>query len=178
MKKYIALIITIALVFSLVPIAGAKSSKARGPKNITVAAPKKGGSAKGMSVEERTAFRAKKVEIKQLQADIRGAASTNIALCGEIKTSLETSPTPYSEETIAAVRAKLDQLKAYRLSFAQSQGEIRSALTKVRNALGAKQGARALAALDVTKTILQNRLAFKQQVTQTLLEIRALLALQ
>lgn len=177
MKKNIALIVTIALVFSLVPIAGAKSSKAQGPKAVTAVATKKGGSAKGMSADERAAFRAKKAEIKQLQASIREVASTNIALCAEIKTSLEASPTPYSEETIAAVRTKLDGLKGYRQSFAQSQGEIRAALTKVRNAFGAKQGARAIAALDVTKAILQNRLAFKQQVTQTLLEIRALLTL-
>ncbi len=114
--------------------------------------------------------------LKTLQTQANTLAQENKNLGQQVRTSLQavkagTKP-PTSPERIAEL---LQTLKDLRDSIKATDGQVRENVQSARTSITAKDFAAAKTSLDQAITVLESRIALKQQVNTTLRELVSLL---
>ena len=132
-----------------------------------------------MSPEEkalREEIAADRQTLKTLQTQANALSQENKTLGAQVKTALQAvkagTKTPTSPERIVQL---LQTLKQQRDSIKATDGQVRSSMLAARSSIAARDFAAAKTSLDQAISVLEARIAIKQQVNATLKELLALL---
>ena len=132
-----------------------------------------------LSPEEKTLreeIAAERQTLKTLQTQANALSQENKTLGVQVKTALQAvkagTKTPSSPERIAQL---LQTLKEQRDSIKATDGQVRSNTLAARSSIVARDFAAAKTSLDQAISVLQSRIAIKQQVNATLKELLSLL---
>ena len=114
--------------------------------------------------------------LKTLQTQANALSQENKTLGVQVKTALQAvkagTKTPTSPERIEQL---LQTLKQQRDSIKATDGQVRSNMLAARSSIAVKDFAAAKTSLDKAISVLESRIAIKQQVNATLKELVSLL---
>ena len=114
--------------------------------------------------------------LRTLQSQANALSQENKTLGGQVRTGLQAvkagTKTPTSPERIAEL---LQTLKQLRESISATEGQVRSNVQAARTSIAAKDFAAAKTSLDQAVSVLESRIALKQQVNTALQELVGLL---
>ena len=114
--------------------------------------------------------------LKTLQTQANALTQENKTLGGQVRTGLQAvkagTKTPASPERISEL---LQTLKQLRESIETTQGQVRVNVQAARTSIAARDFAAAKTSLDQAISVLESRIALKQQVNAALKELAGLL---
>jgi len=124
----------------------------------------------------RDAFTVSRQTLKTLQTQANTLSQENKTLGQQVRTGLQAvkagTKTPTSPERIAEL---LQTLKQLRESIKATDGQVREHVQAARTSVAAKDFAAAKASIDEAISVLESRIALKQQVNTALKELVSLL---
>lgn len=124
----------------------------------------------------REELAASRQTLKTLQTQANTLSQENKTLGQQVKTGLQAvkagTKTPTSPERIAELLQTLKQLRA---SIQATEGQVKQNVQAARTSIAAKDFAAAKTSIDQAISVLESRIALKQQVNTALKELVALL---
>jgi hypothetical protein len=124
----------------------------------------------------REEFASARQTLKTLQTQANALSQENKTLGAQVRTGLQAvkagTKTPASPERIAEL---LKTLKQLRESIKATDGQVRASMQAARTSIAAKDFAAAKTSVDQAISVMESRIALKQQVNTALKELVALL---